>query len=172
MSSSGIEIEDSRGNILTSVSNDEEQGEILFILNLEIKHGKMDKIVYREHSNPRELALKFCQKNALNIKVYDFVVDALRAKFNQVLTQDQPEHQNSLEQSEEEPEENFENFSSQIENKKNLAKEPRKVSTTGKKRRVRRRKHQSQIIEDCEISPKVLRNSDYLNYGKLQKNVY
>lgn len=59
----------------------------LFILNLELKKGKKDKIYFKKGDNPGDLALEFCQKNKLNIKVYDFIVEALKEKLNLVLSE-------------------------------------------------------------------------------------
>lgn len=58
--------------------------DVIFVLNLDIGSGKKDKITFRSTDTPEELSQKFCRKNNLNIRVYDFVANALREKYDEV----------------------------------------------------------------------------------------
>ena len=58
--------------------------DVIFVLNLDIGSGKKDKIIFRSQDTPEDLALQFCRKNNLNIRVYDFVANALREKYHEV----------------------------------------------------------------------------------------
>ena len=64
--------------------DDIQDSEVVFVLNLDIGSGKKDKIIFKSNDTPEDLALKFCRKNNLNIRVYDFVANALREKYDEV----------------------------------------------------------------------------------------
>ena len=59
---------------------------VLFVLNLDIGDGRMDRIVFRQDSIPAKVALEFCQRNNLDIKVYNYLINALEERRYEVLT--------------------------------------------------------------------------------------
>ena len=67
--------------------------EILFILNLDIGKKIKDKITFKRGDIPEDLAIQFCQKNSLNIKVYDLIVQGLRDKYEEAIKMESEEDQ-------------------------------------------------------------------------------
>lgn len=58
---------------------------VMFVLNLEIGNGSMDRIIFREESVAAELALDFCQRHSLGIDFYDHIVAALEDRRQEVI---------------------------------------------------------------------------------------
>lgn len=58
--------------------------DVIFVLNLDIGPEIKEKIVFKDTDTPEELASNFCRENNLNIRVYDFVANALREKYDEV----------------------------------------------------------------------------------------
>ena len=81
-----LEGPDNGQNQLTNIGDMDQSDnpDVIFVLNLDIGSGKKDKIIFRSTDSPEDLALKFCRKNNLNIRVYDFVANALREKYDEV----------------------------------------------------------------------------------------
>ena len=59
---------------------------VLFVLNLDIGDGTTDRIVFRQDSIPAKVALEFCQRNNLDINVYNYLLNALEERRYEVLS--------------------------------------------------------------------------------------
>lgn len=77
-------LEETRDILKPIKSSQRSNRQILFILNLDIGKGRNGKIEFKEGDKPEKLSLEFCQKNSLNIKVYEFIVKALVQKQKEV----------------------------------------------------------------------------------------
>lgn len=64
----------------------ESDQDVLFVLKVDMGQGIQKFIQFRNGDSPEDLAFEFCQAYQLNIKVYDFISDALKQKYHQLQT--------------------------------------------------------------------------------------
>lgn len=69
---------------MAAAAYQESDQDVLFILKVDMGSGKHEFINYVKDDTPEQAAFRFCQEHSLNIKVYDFISEALRQKLFQL----------------------------------------------------------------------------------------
>lgn len=64
----------------------ESDQDVLFVLKVDMGNNDQQFITFRQNDTAEDLAFEFCKMHGLNIKVYDFIADALKQKYRQLQT--------------------------------------------------------------------------------------
>lgn len=64
----------------------ESDQDVLFVLKVDMGNDVQKFITFKQHDSAEDLAFEFCKVHGLNIKVYDFISDALKQKYHQLQT--------------------------------------------------------------------------------------
>ena len=69
---------------MAAVEYQESEQDVLFILKVDMGNHHHEFINFCKNDTPEQAAFEFCQDHTLNVKVYDFICEALKQKLYQL----------------------------------------------------------------------------------------